>query len=102
VDSTGTVVAEQRRRLALLVLIASTRELGVSRDKLIASLSPESPTDSARPALHQQLYYLREQIGDDAFLAPIRYRTATSSRSAASAFAATARPSASPASMSNR
>jgi serine/threonine-protein kinase len=68
VDSTGVVVAEQRRRLALLVLVASGRERGVSRDKLIASLSPESPTDSARHALHQLLYYLRQQVGDDAFL----------------------------------
>jgi serine/threonine-protein kinase len=68
VDSTGLVVAEQRRRLALLVLLASGRERGVSRDKLIATLSPESPSDSARHALHQLLYYLRQQVGDDAFL----------------------------------
>ena len=68
VDSTGLVVAEQRRRLALLVLLASGRERGVSRDKLIAALSPESSSDSARHALHQLLYYLRQQVGDDAFL----------------------------------
>jgi serine/threonine-protein kinase len=68
VDATGVVVAEQRRRLALLVLVASSVQRGVSRDKLIASLSPESPTDSARHALHQLLYYLRQQVGDDAFL----------------------------------
>ena len=68
VDSTDLVVAEQRRRLALLVLLASGRERGVSRDKLIAALSPESPTESARHALHQLLYYLRQQVGDDAFL----------------------------------
>jgi DNA-binding SARP family transcriptional activator len=55
VDCTGVVVAEQRRRLALLVLLASGRERGVSRDKLIAALSPESPSDSARHALHQLL-----------------------------------------------
>jgi len=68
VDSTGAVVAEQRRRLALLVLVASGRDRGVSRDKLIAWLSPESATDSARHALHQLLYYLRHQVGDEAFL----------------------------------
>ena len=67
-DTTGVVVVEQRRRLALLVLVASSGERGVSRDKLIASLSPESPTDSARHALHQLLYYLRQQVGDDALL----------------------------------
>jgi eukaryotic-like serine/threonine-protein kinase len=68
VDSTGVVVAEQRRRLALLVLVASGRDRGVSRDKLIAWLSPESATESARHALHQLLYYLRQQVGDEAFL----------------------------------
>jgi DNA-binding SARP family transcriptional activator len=68
VDTEGTAVAEQRRRLALLVLLASSRERGVSRDKLVAALSPESPTESARHALHQLLYYLRQQIGDGAFL----------------------------------
>jgi DNA-binding SARP family transcriptional activator len=77
-DSTGTLVAGQRRRLGLLVLVATSRELGISRDKLIASLSPESPTDSARHALHQLLYYLRQQIGDDAFLGtdPLRLNPA--------------------------
>jgi serine/threonine-protein kinase len=68
VDTTGIVMAGQRRRLALLVLVASGRERGVSRDKLIAALSPESPTDSARHALHQLLYYLRQRVGEDAFL----------------------------------
>jgi serine/threonine-protein kinase len=68
VDATGVVVAEQRRRLALLVLVASGRDRGASRDKLIAALSPESPTNSARHALHQLLYYLRQQVGENAFL----------------------------------
>ncbi len=68
VDAAGAAVAGQRRRIALLVLLASSRERGVSRDKLVAALSPESPTESARHALHQLLYYLRQQIGDDAFL----------------------------------
>ena len=68
VDATGAVVAEQRRRLALLVLVASSGERGVSRDRLIAFLSPESPTESARHALHQLLYYLRQQVGEDAFV----------------------------------
>ena len=74
VDSTGALVAEQRRRLALLVLVASGRDRGVSRDKLIAWLSPESATDSARHALHQLLYYLRQQVGDEAFVStdPLR------------------------------
>jgi len=65
VDSGGAVVAEQRRRLALLVLIAAGRGRGVSRDKLVSYLNPESSTDSARHALHQLLYYIRQQAGDD-------------------------------------
>lgn len=68
VDATGRPVAEQRRRLALLVLVASSGPRGISRDKVIALLSPESPTDSARHSLHQLLYYLRQQVGDDVFL----------------------------------
>ena len=68
VDSGGAVVAEQRRRLALLILIAAGRRKGVSRDKLVSYLNPESSTDSARHALHQLLYYIRQQAGDDVFL----------------------------------
>lgn len=68
VDATGRPVAEQRRRLALLALVASSGPRGISRDKVIALLSPESPTDSARHSLHQLLYYLRQQVGDDVFL----------------------------------
>lgn len=67
VDGSGTVVGEQRRRLALLALVASAGDRGVSRDRLIAYLSPESPAESARHALHQLLYYLRQQVGDEVF-----------------------------------
>jgi serine/threonine-protein kinase len=68
VDSGGAVVAEQRRRLALLVLIAAGRGKGVSRDKLISYLNPESSTESARHALHQLLYYIRQQAGEDVLI----------------------------------
>jgi len=69
---------EQRRRLALLALIASGRGKGVSRDKLVSYLSPESSAESARHSLHQLLYYLRQQLGDDAFLGsdPLRLNPA--------------------------
>jgi DNA-binding SARP family transcriptional activator/TolB-like protein/Tfp pilus assembly protein PilF len=70
VDAAGIPVAEQRRRLALLALVASSGPRGISRDKVIALLSPESPTDSARHSLHQLLYYLRQQVGDDVLLGP--------------------------------
>jgi DNA-binding SARP family transcriptional activator/tetratricopeptide (TPR) repeat protein len=68
VDADGVVVIEQRRRLALLVLIAGARRNPMSRDKLVAYLSPESPAESARHALHQLLYYVRQQAGDDVLL----------------------------------
>jgi len=68
VDSSAVPVGEQRRRLALLALLAVAGERGVSRDVLVSRLSPESPADSARHALHQLLYYLRRQLTDEAFL----------------------------------
>lgn len=70
----GTPVAEQRRRVALLALVAAGGDRGTSRDKLIATLSPDSSTESARHALHQLLYYLRRQVGEEVFLgtAPLR------------------------------
>ena len=64
----GEIVRPQRRRLALLVIAAAAGDRGISRDKLIALLSPESTTESARHSLHQLLYYLRQQLGDDVFI----------------------------------
>src|SRR5437879_5425953 len=68
VDSTGAVVGQQRRRIALLALLSASRERGLSRDRLVSFLSPESPTESARHALQQLVYYLRQQAGEDVFL----------------------------------
>ena len=65
VDDDGVAVVEQRRRLALLALIAAGRGKRVSRDKLVAYLNPESSSESARHALHQLLYYIRQQAGED-------------------------------------
>ncbi len=78
VDASGVVIAQQRKRLALLSVIAAGRGSGVSRDKLVSYLSPESSSDSARHALHQLLYYLRQQAGDDALLGtdPLRLNPA--------------------------
>lgn len=45
--------ATQRRRFALLSMLAVAGEAGVSRDKLIAQLWPESDADRARHALRQ-------------------------------------------------
>src|SRR5215475_6065288 len=78
VDSSGAAVGHQRRRLALLALLSTGPELGLSRDRLVSLLSPESPTDSARHALQQLIYYLRQQAGGDLFLGndPLRLNPA--------------------------
>lgn len=54
---TGAVT--QRRRLALLVLLAAAGARGLPRDKILALLWPETPEQRARHALAQQLYSQR-------------------------------------------
>lgn len=58
--------AVQGRRLALLAILASARGLPVSRDKIVALLWPENPTDRARRQLSDTVYILRTALGDDA------------------------------------
>src|SRR3989449_2753099 len=55
--------AAQRRSLALLALLALGRTKGVSRDKLVAYLWPESAEERAHHALAQLLYGLRRDLG---------------------------------------
>jgi adenylate cyclase len=64
----GTVVtcrAARGRRLALLTILAAARGRPVSRDRIIALLWPEDPTDRARHQLSNTLYILRGALGDD-------------------------------------
>lgn len=63
-DLTGAVT--QRRRLALLALLAAAGSAGMSRDKLLAYLWPESDAERARHVLNQLLYAQRRQVGGDA------------------------------------
>jgi DNA-binding SARP family transcriptional activator/tetratricopeptide (TPR) repeat protein len=53
----------QRRRLALLAVLAVAGERGISRDALIALIWPESDTESGRHSLRQLLYGLRRDLG---------------------------------------
>jgi serine/threonine-protein kinase len=78
VDQDGKPVAEQRRRLSLLVLLAVAGNQGLSRDKLTALLWPESPTENARHALQQLVYYLRREVAEEIFLGtdPLRLNSA--------------------------
>ncbi|HEY0671518.1 MAG TPA: BTAD domain-containing putative transcriptional regulator [Longimicrobiales bacterium] len=61
----------QRKRLALLALLAATRNGGVSRDKIIAYLWPEAEAEQGRHALSQVLYALRRELGDQTIIAGI-------------------------------
>jgi len=56
--------AAQRRRLALLAILAVSGDAGISRDKLLALLWPERDTDSARHALSQLLFLVRRDLSD--------------------------------------
>jgi DNA-binding SARP family transcriptional activator/Tfp pilus assembly protein PilF len=59
---TGAI--SQRRRLAVLSLLASSGG-GISRDRLVGLLWPESVEEKARHALSQLLHGLRRELGDD-------------------------------------
>ena len=58
--------AAQRRTLALLVILAMARQRGMSRERLVGLLWPDSSDERARHALAQTLYRLRHEFGDDA------------------------------------
>jgi DNA-binding SARP family transcriptional activator len=60
--------AQQPKRLALLALIARSGRQGITRDRLIACLWPESDEPRARNALNQALFGLRRDLHSDAVL----------------------------------
>ena len=66
----GRPVVTQRRRLALLALLASAGDRGFTRDKVIGYLWPESTPEHARHALEQLLYALRQQLPQPLILGP--------------------------------
>lgn len=66
VSRAGTVVtgrAGHGYRLALLAILAAAHGRPVPRDKVIALLWPESPTDRGRHQLSDTLYILRSALG---------------------------------------
>lgn len=71
VDAAGlSPNARVRRRhpLALLALIAAA-PTGISRDRVMAMLWPDSDTERASNSLRQTLYSLRRDLGDDVIIA---------------------------------
>src|SRR5256712_9480722 len=67
--------AARRKTLALLALLAGTGRRGLSRDKLIAYLWPESDAEHGRGLLKQACYALRRDLGaPELFLGSIELR----------------------------
>ncbi|HEX6106583.1 MAG TPA: protein kinase [Gemmatimonadales bacterium] len=57
--------AGQRRRLALLAIIAAAGRRGVGRDKILSLLWPDSDPEAARHSLYQALHAIRRSLGSD-------------------------------------
>ncbi len=76
-DAAGNAVIPQRRRLALLALLAVAGERGLTRDKVLAYLWSESSSENARHALEQLLYSIRRQVPEELFqgVDPLRLNT---------------------------
>ena len=64
---TGGSLSHQRRRLALLALLAAAGHRGVSRDQLMGYLWPESTAANGRHSLEQQIHALRRAFGEAMF-----------------------------------
>src|SRR5690606_25331154 len=60
--------AVQRHRLALLAILAASRGQGISRDKLVAWLWPDSDAERARGLLKQAVHAVRRALGPEAIL----------------------------------
>jgi DNA-binding SARP family transcriptional activator/Tfp pilus assembly protein PilF len=71
----ATGAAQQRKTLGLLALLAAAGQRGLSRDKLIASLWPETDAEHGRGLLKQACYALRRDLQSrDLFLGSIQLR----------------------------
>src|SRR5687768_16661868 len=60
--------AAQRRRLALLALLAVARSRGLTRDKLVAYLWPDADTERARPLLSDSVYRINQAVSGEAIV----------------------------------
>lgn len=60
--------AAQRRRVALLALLALAGQRGVSRDKVLGYLWPENDIEHARNLLNVAVYALRKSLGEEGII----------------------------------
>jgi DNA-binding SARP family transcriptional activator/TolB-like protein len=60
--------AVQKRRLALLALLAMSKARRISRDRILACLWPDSQPEQARHLLSVSLYDLRKGLGENAII----------------------------------
>jgi TolB-like protein/DNA-binding SARP family transcriptional activator/Tfp pilus assembly protein PilF len=70
-DHSGVAIpghGSQRRRLALLAVLAASGDRGRSRDSLLALFWPDAQPDRARHSLEQLLYAIRSSVHNEAFL----------------------------------
>jgi DNA-binding SARP family transcriptional activator len=65
IDGPTGPAAEQRKPLALLTLLTMARSRGLTREKLVAFLWPESNEEASRNTLKQTLYSLRRDLAVD-------------------------------------
>ena len=68
-DGALTGAAGRRRALALLALVATSRDDGLARDRALALLWPELDSDRARNNLKQLVFSLRRALSPDVFAA---------------------------------
>ena len=57
--------ASQRSRLALLVLLAAARDNGLSRERIVAYLWPNTDPDKGRRLLSDSIYRINQALGAD-------------------------------------
>ena len=70
-DPAGAAIpghGSQRRRLALLAVLAASGARGRSRDSLLTLFWPDASSERARHSLEQLLYGIRTSVNNDAFL----------------------------------
>ena len=63
-DGATTDLSNQRRRLAVLAVVAAEAPRGVSRERLLLLLWPDADAEKGRHALNQIVYNLRRELGE--------------------------------------